>query len=222
MVSDTSGKQKVGEIESFEPISMNKNYLIFTPGNYKIDGDGFPLMIFLHGAGERGNDLEFVKRHGPPKIILKNPSFSFILVSPQCKAERTWVPDDVINLVNEIKSKLNVDETRIYLTGLSMGGFGTWGTAIEHPDVFAAIMPICGGSDPSGVCAMKDVPIWAFHGAKDNVVPIHRSEEMVDALKKCGGNPLFTVYPNATHDSWTETYNNPEIYSWLLKHKKEF
>ena len=159
---------------------------------------------------------------GPPKIVLKDHTFPFILVSPQCGTEKLWSPEDVINLVNEVKAKLNVDPERIYLTGLSMGGFGTWAAAIEYPDVFAAIIPVCGGGDTSKVCAIKDVPVWVFHGAKDMVVPIQRSEEMVEALKKCGGDPSFTVYPEAAHDSWTVTYNNPEIYSWLLKHKKKF
>ncbi len=222
MISKNLGTQFVDGISAFVPVSMNKSILVFIPRDYSEEGHGFPLMIFLHGAGERGNDIELVKRHGPPKIAAKDPAFPFLLVSPQCKPDERWRPEDVINLLNEIKGKFNIDTERIYLTGLSMGGFGTWGTAIEYPEVFAAILPVCGGGEPSKVCAIKDVPVWAFHGAKDNVVPVQRSEEMVDALKKCGGNVLFTVYPEADHDSWTETYNNPEVYSWLLKQKKKF
>jgi predicted peptidase len=102
-----------------------------------------------------------------------------------------------------------------------MGGSGVWSLAIEYPERFAAIAPICGRGDPGRVCRIKDIPTWVFHGAKDDVIPIQRSEEMVNSLKKCGGNVIFTVYPEAYHDSWTETYNNPDLYDWLLKHKKQ-
>ena len=222
IMSNKLGVQTVDKVVGFKTVSMNREFLLFFPRDYDAEGKASPLMIFLHGAGERGSEIKLVRKHGPPKIVAKDPGFHFILVSPQCKTDRRWYSEDIINLVNEIKDRFNVDSSRIYLTGLSMGGFGTWRTAIDYPDIFAAILPVCGGGEPSKVCAIKDIPVWAFHGAKDNVVPIERSEEMVQALKECGGNPKFTVYPEAAHDSWTETYKNPEIYSWLLKQKKKF
>jgi predicted peptidase len=113
-----------------------------------------------------------------------------------------------------------VDPDRVYLTGLSMGGYGTWSLAAAHPERFAAIVPICGGGNPADAAKLASLPVWVFHGAKDPTVPLERSKEMVEAIKSAGGNPRFTIYPEAGHDSWTETYNNPELYQWLLEQKK--
>src|SRR5450755_1904407 len=119
-------------------------------------------------------------------------------------------------LLDEIKSTYAIDANRIYVTGNSMGGYGTWGLAIAYPQRFAAIAPICGGGDPSAVSEIKDVPVWTFHGAKDTVIPVEHSEQMVEHLKACGGNVPFTIYPDVDHDAWTRTYANPQLYTWLL------
>lgn len=198
--------------------TVSSRYLLYLPDGYGKDDKEWPLVMFLHGAGERGTDLELVKKHGPPKLIAGGKSFPFILVAPQCP-ERQWWPDDVLTtLLDKVVAEYRVDKSRIYLTGLSMGGFATWRLASLQPDRFAAIMPICGGGDESTVCAIKNIPTWAFHGAKDPIVPLTESQKMVDRLKSCGGDVTLTVYPEAGHDSWTETYDNPEVYSWLLKH----
>ncbi len=212
--------QSVEKIEKSSPKTLNDNYLLYLPKAYDKSKNPFPLILFLHGAGERGDSIELVKRHGPPKIVETGKDFPFIIVSPQCKDKLWWDSDELYTFLQEIISKYNIDTNRIYLTGLSMGGFGTWDLTIKHPDTFAAITPICGGGDTTKVCAIKNLPVRVFHGAKDQVVPVQKSEEMVEALKACGGNPKFTVYPNATHDSWTETYNNPKLYEWFLEHKK--
>ena len=123
-------------------------------------------------------------------------------------------------MLDEIQGKYKVDPDRVYLTGLSLGGFGTWETATQHPERFAAIAPICGGGRPFMARRLKNLPAWVFHGEKDPVVPIKRSEEMVEALKAAGGDVKFTRYPEAQHDSWTETYNNPQLYEWFLQHKR--
>ena len=181
-------------------------------------------MLFLHGAGERGDDVEKVKVHGPPKLIAQGKDMPFIVVSPQCPRRSYWSsPDQVatlIALLDEIVENYRVDESRIYLTGLSMGGFGTWSLASTCPERFAAIAPICGGGEPRMARRLRHMPTWVFHGAKDGTVPIARSEEMVEALKKAGGNVEFTVYPEAQHDSWTVTYDNPKLYEWFLSHQK--
>lgn len=197
------------------------NYLLYLPDNYDKMKSQWPLLIFLHGAGERGKDLEKVKLHGPPKLIESGTSFPFIVLSPQCPEGTWWEVDRLIQLFETIIQKYYIDHERIYLTGLSMGGFGTWAWAIEQPETFAAIAPICGGGDTSRVCVLKDLPVWVFHGRKDKVVPVERSESMVKALKECDGKVKLTIYPEATHDSWTETYNNPELYKWFLKHRKK-
>jgi predicted peptidase len=171
-----------------------------------------------------------VARHGPPKIVRNKPDFPFIVVSPQCPAGLRWDNDTVLALLDHVIEKYRVDRTRVYLTGLSMGGYGTWSLGLEHPERFAAIVPICGGGDPlkllladrSALARIKKLPVWVFHGAKDTVVTIEESQRMVDALKKAGCAEVeFTVYPDAQHDSWTETYNNPKLYEWLLAHQKK-
>ena len=201
------------------------NYLLYLPESYPKSRKRWPLMLFLHGAGERGNDLEKVKMHGPPKLIAKEgKEFPFILVSPQCPEGEWWSSDREIAALNalldDIEARYRVDVDRVYVTGLSMGGFGAWGLAVDNPGRFAAIAPICGGGDPARAERIKHLPVWAFHGAKDDTVPLKASQDMVDALKKAGGNVRFSVYPEAGHDLWTETYNNPEIYEWLLKQKR--
>ncbi len=215
-----TSRQIVERIENSSTKAMNNKYLLYLPKDYEKDGKPSPLILFLHGAGERGDSIELVKRHGSPKIVETGKDLPFVIVSPQCKEKLWWDSNELYSFLEEVISKNNVDTNRIYLTGLSMGGFGTWDLAIKHPNIFAALAPVCGGGDTSKVCEIKDVPIWVFHGAKDPVVPIQRSEEMVEALKACGGNPMFTVYPDAAHDSWTETYNNPKLYEWFLNHKK--
>ncbi len=195
-------------------------YLLFLPEGYLDSKEKWPMILFLHGAGERGNDLQKVKRHGIPKIAEKSEHFPFIAVSPQCPADQYWLTDMLLSLLDEVADGQRVDTDRVYLTGISMGGYATWEMAIEYPDRFAAIAPICGGGNPDEVCRIKHVPAWVFHGAKDPVIPLSESEEMVNALRKCGGNVQFTVYPEAVHDSWTETYNNPQLYEWFLKYKR--
>jgi len=202
--------------------TLSCKYLLFLPEGYGEKKQGWPMILFLHGAGERGSDLRKVKKHGPPKIVEKRKDFPFIVVSPQCPQDDWWTEkaEVLIHLLDDIVSRYDVDTDRIYLTGLSMGGYGTWSLASAYPERFAATAPICGGGKRFMAHKLKDVPVWAFHGAKDNVVPLEESEEMVNAIKARGGNAKLTVYPDAGHDSWTETYNNEALYDWFLKHRK--
>ena len=196
-------------------------YLLYLPKGYEEKGKKWPVIMFLHGAGERGDNLELVKKHGPPKMIGQGREFPFIVVSPQCPNDVWWTEQTEVltALLDEIELKYRVDTDRVYLTGLSMGGFGTWGLACRYPGRFAAIAPICGGGERYLGNRLKDVPVWAFHGAKDKVVPVKRTEEMVEAVKKAGGDAKMTVYPEAEHDSWTATYDNQELYDWFLSHR---
>lgn len=202
--------------------NLSCEYLLFLPEGYSKNKQGWPMILFLHGAGERGSDLKKVKVHGPPKIVEKQKDFPFIVVSPQCPEDDWWTDkvEVLINLLDDIVARYNVDTERIYLTGLSMGGYGSWALAAEYPERFAAVTPICGGGNRIMAFRLKDVPVWAFHGAKDPVVPLKQSEEMVNAIKARGGDAKLTVYPDAGHDSWTETYKNKELYDWFLKHRK--
>lgn len=212
------GKQQSRKLE--RTIKVDLNYLICLPKDYS-ERDSWPLLLFLHGSGEKGNDLEKVKIHGPPKLIAAGKEFPFIVVSPQCPSGRSWQAHELNALLDEIVEHHKVDQDRIYVTGLSMGGFGTWSLASFSPNRFAAIVPICGGGDPKMVRRIARIAVWVFHGAKDKAVPIEFSEEMVEALKKENANVKFTVYPEAEHDSWTEAYNDPQLYTWLLEQKRK-
>ncbi len=182
---------------------------------------GWPLLVFLHGAGERGTDLNVLKKHGPPKLAGQKPELeSFFMISPQCPAGRSWDTVAVKDLIDQTVAGQPVDPKRIYITGISMGGFGTWKLLKEHPELMAAAVPICGGGDPAAVAGFKSVPIWVFHGDKDPAVPFQKSVDMVEALKKEKSEVKFTPYPGVTHDCWTQTYDNPEVWAWLLKQKK--
>ncbi len=206
------------------------NYLLHLPRDYTDKAEKrWPLILFLHGAGERGTDIWKVATHGPVKYVSAHPELPFIIVSPQCPERQTWSKEVLLALLDEITAKYAVDTNRIYLTGLSMGGYGTWALGTTYPSKFAALVPICGGGELISVLmssrdegpALKSLGVWAFHGAKDPVVPVQESQRMVDLLKKMGVQEVkFTVYPEADHNSWTETYNNPELYEWLLKHER--
>ncbi len=201
-------------------VTVSMDYLLYLPEEYDVSKKSYPLILFLHGAGERGDSLELVKTHGPPKLIEQGQSFPFLIVSPQCPENQWWDIKTLNYLLNDILERYRIDKDRVYLTGLSMGGYGTWDFAIKHPDRFAAIAPICGGGEKLLAEKIKHIPAWVFHGAKDQVVPLKNSQEMVDALKQLDADVKLTVYPEAGHDSWTETYNNPELYNWFLRHRR--
>jgi predicted peptidase len=202
------------------------DYLLYLPAGYDTDtAKRWPLMLFLHGAGERGTDVQKVAVHGPLAEAKQGTNFPFIIVAPQCPEGEIWDSEQLLHLLKDISAKLRVDSNRVYLTGLSMGGFGSWKLGIRHPELFAAIAPICGGGsmiDTLGLRreqmgALKSLPVWAFHGAKDPVVPLAESERMVATLKRFGCQDVkLTVYPEADHNSWGQTYDNPEFYAWLL------
>lgn len=196
-------------------------YLLSLPVDYN-PAQRWPLILFLHGAGERGNNLDLLKIYGIPALVEAGQAFPFIAVSPQCPAGTWWTRElEILTaLLDEIERTYAVDADREYVTGLSMGGMGTWALAIANPHRFAAIAPVCGGDNPAKVCVIKHVPVWAFHGAKDPVVPLKASAEMVRTLESCGGIVRFTVYPDLRHDSWTPTYQNPELYRWLLEQRR--
>jgi predicted peptidase len=209
--------------------TVRANYLLFLPKDYDArGGKRWPTIVFLHGSGERGTNVWRTTIHGPTKFIKTHPDFPFILITPQCPKGEKWSDEIVLGILDSVSAKYAVDTNRVYLTGLSMGGYGTWSLATTFPERFAAVAPICGGEGSIGAImslfdktkgsALKKLPVWAFHGAKDNDVPVQESERMVKLLKDAGNpNVKLTIYPNAMHNSWTETYNNPELYEWFLK-----
>lgn len=215
-----TGDARRGDVKLDESQTETMDFWFFLPSDESAKSDdGFPLMLFLHGAGERGDDPNVVKNHGPAKLCA-NPeiakSWKFMTVSPQCKPNRFWSPLQLIELIDRVCESYPVDRSRIYVTGLSMGGFGTWSVASLAADKIAAIVPICGWYAPEKAATIT-MPVWAFHGDADPAVNINSGRAIVEAVKEAG-NPevIFTVYPGVNHDSWTRTYANPIIYDWLL------
>jgi predicted peptidase len=188
------------------------DYLLHLPGGYS-RRQRYPLILFLHGSGERGSDVYAVHKHGIPKVAARDPDFPFVAVSPQCPANSNWFlhVDMLLLLLDDVMRRHSIDRARVYLTGISMGGYGAWHLGSEYPERFAAVVPICGGFDPmlgypERVCGLRYTPVWAFHGTKDRAVPVSETRAMVRALRRCGGKVKLTVYPDAGHDtSWWPT-----------------
>lgn len=204
--------------------NLNDRFWLYLPERYAAGGEKLPLLIYLHGSSRRGREIEAVKANGlPPVLDLKN-DFDFVVASPQALSNHAWQvswrPGDLMLLLDHLLANYKIDPARVYLTGLSMGGYGTWSAIAEHPDRFAAAAPICGGGNPEWGKAIGDLPIWAFHGDEDAVVPVERSIEMVKAVNAAGGQAKLTRYPETGHDSYTRTYANPELYDWFLRHRR--
>lgn len=190
--------------------------------------DGFPVLLFLHGSGERGTRPMCVAKHGPPKLARLDPAFPFVVVSPQCPAGKLWDVAALPGLLDEALRGLPVNVGRVSVTGLSMGGYATWELVLRHPERFCAAVPICGGvqwveallPDPRKLRAIRSVPIRAYHGAQDDVVPLGESERAVAALRGLGAEVSLTVVPDAGHDAWSAAYSDPDLFRWLLEQRR--
>lgn len=207
-------------------VAYEHKFLLYLPDGYDQNTkDSWPLMLFLHGAGERGDgDLDLVTVHGPPKLIKQGKKFPCIVVSPQCPQGRWWDAAELSSLLNDIEENYRVDKKRIYVTGLSMGGYGVWSLALREPNRFAAIAPICGGGNIYSIPYLDKLtaPIWAFHGAQDAVIPISELYEMQQAQERRGVEMKVTVYPEVNHDSWNNAYeDNDELFHWLFGQQRD-
>ncbi|HEU4820363.1 MAG TPA: dienelactone hydrolase family protein [Qipengyuania sp.] len=181
----------------------------------------WPLLLFLHGSGERGSDVAKVKVHGPPKYADGHADFPFILISPLLPAEEDWDIAKLDRILNHALATLPIDPNRVYLTGLSRGGHATWRWAAAEPDRFAAVAPVAGRGDPATACALKHVPVWALHGDRDDVVTPEGSFAMARAIRACGGQQArLTIYPDLGHNAWDPAYADPALYLWLLSHRR--
>ena len=201
-------------------------YVLFVPHDYRGDIP-YPVILFLHGAGETGSDGQRQAKVGlGPAIKKQEKTFGFITIFPQSQ-RRTWIADSAdgrraLDILTEVEKEYRVDPTRVYLTGLSMGGYGTWSIAQKHPERWAAIVPVCGGGDPKQVEGIKDIPCWCFHGGADSIVPAKKSQKMIEALKGVGGHPKYTEYARVGHNSWDKAYATAELFPWLLsQHLKQ-
>lgn len=197
------------------------NYLIRYPADYR-EKETYPAILFLHGAGGRGSDLAHLKTNPYFQITDSYLDFPFITFAPQCHKD-TWFDlfETLIRFAEAIADRPDVDKSRIYVMGASMGGFATWQIAMSRPDLFSAIVPICGGGMYWNAGRLKDMPVWAFHGKLDDTVYVEESEKMADWVRRYGGDPKLTIYPENGHNAWSDTYGNKAVFDWLLEHKKE-
>lgn len=195
-------------------------FWLFLPKGYGQENQNWPVLMYLHGSHRRGTDLRKVRTNVPAPFMEQAGELPFIVVAPQCPKGERWDPDELIALLDKLITELAIDTTRIYLTGMSLGAFGTFEVAAKYPNRFAAIAPISGGGNDKQVAALSNMPAWVFHGTNDKVVPFSRSSSMVNALKEVGAEVKFTAFKGQGHDIWTEAYSNPELYSWLLEHRR--
>lgn len=225
-----AGKLVAEQLTITKPWHPSVQYLLFLPEGYgQNPGQRWPMILFLHGSGERGNEIWMVPTNGPTSYIADHPDFPFILVCPQCPSNEVWSPDVLLSLLDDVTHGYAVDTNRIYLTGLSMGGYATWDLGLAYPEKFAAIAPVSGGGELISLIlttgekekALKTLGVWAFHGGKDPVVPLEDEERLVNWLKRIGVEDVKqTVYKNTLHDAWVQAYANPELYRWFLQHER--
>ncbi|HRX80691.1 MAG TPA: prolyl oligopeptidase family serine peptidase [Pirellulaceae bacterium] len=227
------------ETRVYKSDSGSLPYRLLRPKDYDAS-QRYPLVVFYHGAGERGNDNVKQLVHGmndfaSDDVMAKYPCF---VIAPQCPEGDQWVdtpwtadthkmpekPTEPmqlsLDLITSLQAEFSIDANRLYVTGLSMGGFGTWDVIQRHPNRFAAGVPICGGGDTSFAKQLAQVPIWAFHGGADSAVKPKRSRDMIEAIKEAGGSPKYTEYPGVGHNSWAATYANREMYDWLFSQQR--
>ena len=198
------------------------HYLTYLPGDYAASRKEYPLVIYLHGSSARGSNLASVKVSGLPRMAEDGNKFKFILIAPQCPSGMLWSSEDWAGaLLKEVSSRYRVDRSKIYLTGVSMGGGGTFDVAKRYPEVFAALAPLCAwASDTHQICKLKNVPVWTFHGTDDRVVPISQTEEKVRALRNCGGEIKYTRLKGEGHGIHHvyDPGNEYRLLEWLLSH----
>lgn len=203
---------------------VDYDYLLYLPKDYSEHTKSYPLVIYLHGGSHKGNDLNKLKEYGLPYLVNKGHDFDFIIISPQCPENKYWSSENWFEpLFEDIQTKYRIDIDKVYLTGISMGGYGTFITAMDYPDKFAAIVPLCGGcndSDTIRICSLKDIPIWAFHGTDDDLIPISETERIVRVLEECKGDIIFSKLEGEGHGIQYVYEKYPQIYEWMLKQSR--
>lgn len=208
-----------------ETVTTEKfSYYLYYPKDYDLKvNEKFPLLLFLHGGGESGENLKEIKRNGPPKLIAEGKEFPFLILAPQNPyRKKWWNTKALMQLLDTIVENNQIDKKRIYLTGLSRGGGAAWEMAVQYPEKFAALAVVCGMTPlPYAAWLDKNMPIWVFHGEDDKSIPISESETMVTKLKSMGYNVRFTRYAGVGHDSWVRAYNTEGLYEWFIQQKRK-
>lgn len=213
-------------------------YRLLKPGDAAPPKKARPLVVFLHGAGERGSDNKAQIKHGKQMMLTAASKYGAFVLAPQCPKDEKWVEVDwraaehkmpqkpspsmrlLVELISRLQKEYRIDADRLYVMGLSMGGYGSWDMIQRYPQMFAAAVPICGGGDQTQARRIAKIPVWAFHGAKDNVVPVDRSRNMIQAIKAAGGKPKYTEYPDVNHFAWPPAFKDPEMLKWLFSQKR--
>jgi predicted peptidase len=213
------GKQVEQTLETSDGGSIS--YLLYLPKGYTAETKS-QMILFLHGRGESYGPLSLVAKWGPPKFAARGDELPYVLVSPQCPGNDSWSKPTqqkrLVELLDHIAENYSIDQKHICLTGLSMGGYGSWRLAADHPQRFSAVVPVCGGGDPADAEKLKNLPIWIFHGDQDGAVPFQRSVEMFEAIQDVGGKKVrFTTLEHIGHNCWSATYATPELYDWIAK-----
>jgi predicted peptidase len=250
IVLQKSGTPMVDATTAYEELSIRYKagdkeeqvkYRLLKPAKIEA-GKKYPLVVFLHGAGERGDDNRAQLKFFPEMMAQPayRETYECFVLAPQCRRDKKWVevnwgdklsvkqPDDpgdqmkaAMQMLEETIKREPIDTGRLYLTGLSMGGYGSWDWAMREPDRFAAVVPICGGGDESKAGRLAKTPVWSVHGDADNVVPVERTRRMIDAIKQAGGQPKYTELPGVGHNSWTPAYTDPKgVVPWMFEQKK--
>jgi predicted peptidase len=229
--AETSGKVSLPDSgPAREHASFHKNvtksigydFVVQKPSGYGAEGMKFPLIVFLHGSGECGHDLSKLEKHSLLKIASQQDDFPFVIVAPQMPAyDGWWSVESLDALLDHVLATYAVDPDRVYLTGLSLGAYGVWDWACHRPKAFAAIVPIAGEGNDDWADKLKDVPVWAFHGAKDQAVSAAEEQRIVDAVNKRGGSAKLTLYPDLGHNAWDRAYSDPALFEWLLAHSRK-
>jgi predicted peptidase len=198
------------------------NYLLYSPKEIKIDSSQIPLVIYLHGASCKGSNINHVKKYGLPYYVNKGIHYNFYIASPQCPSNKSWLSENWFEpLYNELISKYPIDKNRVYVVGMSMGGYGAWHLAMEYPDKIAGLVALCGGCyDSINICKINKIPVWAIHGALDKIIPIDETEKLVYKLLACNATVKYTRVEDRGHNI-ANYFGRNEIYEWLLEQRKE-
>ena len=217
-IAPAAGRMESNALDATLSRHVHLPYRVWLPQGYEAS-KAWPAIVFLHGSGERGTDLSFVERNGPPRYVLEH-GLPFVVIAPQLPEGATWSADAISALLDRALADYRIDTTRVYLTGLSMGAYGAYELAIAEPSRFAALLTVSGAGNPVEVCRLRELPVWIVHGAKDDVIPISWGREMARRLENCKGDVRLTIDPDSGHDAWTKVYEDPATYEWFLAHRR--